>query len=124
MSRSPTSFSFFFFNDTATTEIYTLSLHDALPIFGLGLGPVAGDHLGGGPVVVAGDQHVLAEDLFFQGGAGVRVDAPGQAQVLGLLAVQLPGDDPAGPGFAGDRLDLSFDLVARSAGLSAGPGAG
>src|SRR5258708_13392133 len=30
---SPLSFSsFFFFNDTATTEIYTLSLHDALPI--------------------------------------------------------------------------------------------
>src|SRR5258708_12585760 len=29
-------FSFFFFNDTATTEIYTLSLHDALPIFDLG----------------------------------------------------------------------------------------
>src|SRR5260363_142897 len=27
-------FSFFFFNDTATTEIYTLSLHDALPIWG------------------------------------------------------------------------------------------
>src|SRR2546430_8310239 len=25
---------FFFFNDTATTEIYTLSLHDALPICG------------------------------------------------------------------------------------------
>src|SRR3989337_3877284 len=38
---------FFFFNDTATTEIYTLSLHDALPIFfpsgsvrnGVGVGP-------------------------------------------------------------------------------------
>src|SRR5258707_4383496 len=29
------SFFFFFFNDTATTEIYTLSLHDALPISGL-----------------------------------------------------------------------------------------
>src|SRR3712207_7805888 len=27
-------FCFFFFNDTATTEIYTLSLHDALPILG------------------------------------------------------------------------------------------
>src|SRR5271169_957112 len=27
------SFFFFFFNDTATTEIYTLSLHDALPIW-------------------------------------------------------------------------------------------
>ena len=26
---------FFFFNDTATTEIYTLSLHDALPIYGV-----------------------------------------------------------------------------------------
>src|SRR2546429_4256556 len=31
LCRSP-SFLFFFFNDTATTEIYTLSLHDALPI--------------------------------------------------------------------------------------------
>src|SRR5437588_5840839 len=28
-------FIFFFFNDTATTEIYTLSLHDALPISGI-----------------------------------------------------------------------------------------
>src|SRR2546429_2998403 len=35
MCSTPNSipmFSFFFFNDTATTEIYTLSLHDALPI--------------------------------------------------------------------------------------------
>src|SRR2546422_10459108 len=31
MPHHPFSF-FFFFNDTATTEIYTLSLHDALPI--------------------------------------------------------------------------------------------
>src|SRR2546428_7500971 len=30
-------YSFFFFNDTATTEIYTLSLHDALPIFVTGV---------------------------------------------------------------------------------------
>src|SRR3712207_8794804 len=40
---------FFFFNDTATTEIYTLSLHDALPIYGVRVG-------GGGhvlPVVAA-----------------------------------------------------------------------
>src|SRR5438132_10649306 len=29
------SLTFFFFNDTATTEIYTLSLHDALPIYDL-----------------------------------------------------------------------------------------
>src|SRR5256885_17027415 len=52
---------FFFFNDTATTEIYTLSLHDALPIFGPWSGHKyflafdgnshrpcgAGDHFGG-----------------------------------------------------------------------------
>src|SRR5690348_18026648 len=31
--RHSLCFSFFFFNDTATTEIYTLSLHDALPIY-------------------------------------------------------------------------------------------
>src|SRR5476649_1162153 len=38
----------FFFNDTATTEIYTLSLHDALPIWwvlteGLAVDPVSGE---------------------------------------------------------------------------------
>src|SRR5256885_8015449 len=33
MIRLPPFFFFFFFNDTATTEIYTLSLHDALPIY-------------------------------------------------------------------------------------------
>src|SRR2546422_8936044 len=33
MSRSTLLPLLFFFNDTATTEIYTLSLHDALPIF-------------------------------------------------------------------------------------------
>src|SRR2546422_10321195 len=50
----PPSFIFFFFNDTATTEIYTLSLHDALPIFprhGRGGERAAGrrDRLGDGP---------------------------------------------------------------------------
>src|SRR2546430_17672480 len=37
--RLSSSFSFFFFNDTATTEIYTLSLHDALPISSTTYGP-------------------------------------------------------------------------------------
>src|SRR5256885_11485714 len=36
---------FFFFNDTATTEIYTLSLHDALPISRLSLDDAAGQHV-------------------------------------------------------------------------------
>src|SRR5215216_7922142 len=33
---------FFFFNETATTEIYTLSLHDALPILGSGMAFIDG----------------------------------------------------------------------------------
>src|SRR2546425_6787755 len=32
LTYATSCYSFFFFNDTATTEIYTLSLHDALPI--------------------------------------------------------------------------------------------
>src|SRR2546426_12846663 len=49
-------FFFFFFNDTATTEIYTLSLHDALPILSSprrgrrkapGVGQPRGGHRGG-----------------------------------------------------------------------------
>src|SRR2546425_3512980 len=48
--------SFFFFNDTATTEIYTLSLHDALPICWLTerefLDAVAMGMITPGPVVI------------------------------------------------------------------------
>src|SRR3712207_9217078 len=44
----------FFFNDTATTEIYTLSLHDALPIFGANATIVCGTVLGGWAMVAAG----------------------------------------------------------------------
>src|SRR5476651_1467301 len=50
MSRfdAPSAFFFFFFNDTATTEIYTLSLHDALPLtfdtFGFSRGAAAARH--------------------------------------------------------------------------------
>src|SRR6266478_8016093 len=38
-------FIFFFFNDTATTEIYTLSLHDALPTYGPQQGPPSGSSI-------------------------------------------------------------------------------
>src|SRR5258708_39714939 len=44
IDQSPFRISFFFFNDTATTEIYTLSLHDALPI---SYEPVVPDRRGG-----------------------------------------------------------------------------
>src|ERR1044072_3537264 len=39
------SYAVFFFNDTATTEIYTLSLHDALPIYEVAVAPQRERHL-------------------------------------------------------------------------------
>src|SRR2546422_5955587 len=56
----PSLFFFFFFNDTATTEIYTLSLHDALPISGearAGDGALEGAELR----VPAGEHQLLQE---------------------------------------------------------------
>src|SRR3712207_8419940 len=46
----------FFFNDTATTEIYTLSLHDALPILRV-TGEVTPHHLALTDAWVAGERH-------------------------------------------------------------------
>src|SRR6267154_5875880 len=47
---------FFFFNDTATTEIYTLSLHDALPTWELADGSaVVGKAIGNAPGATAND---------------------------------------------------------------------
>src|SRR5256885_7229203 len=48
---------FFFFNDTATTEIYTLSLHDALPILASHAAPL----LGGRPRIDAGVDHAAQQ---------------------------------------------------------------
>src|SRR3712207_7629206 len=65
--RSARSVLFFFFNDTATTEIYTLSLHDALPICGVG-GPGQLARCGRSRVdrgiVLGSSSHVVDEDLF------------------------------------------------------------
>src|SRR6267154_6344267 len=59
-------FFFFFFNDTATTEIYTLSLHDALPInVDIGQTLVLGRASGGGMrgyVLVAGGFDIRSEE--------------------------------------------------------------
>src|SRR3989440_2474355 len=49
---------FFFFNDTATTEIYTLSLHDALPIFGVPLAATFGE-AGSRVLLVDVQKHVV-----------------------------------------------------------------
>src|SRR6266480_7797753 len=54
----PVFFFFFFFNDTATTEIYTLSLHDALPIaLTTGVGPAAPAPLQGPPRPGRSEEH-------------------------------------------------------------------
>src|SRR5260221_5719066 len=57
-------FKFFFFNDTATTEIYTLSLHDALPISaGAATDGRGREHrLGHEPEHAAGHAQVLVRD--------------------------------------------------------------
>src|SRR3712207_7795285 len=46
MQHTVVSVIFFFFNDTATTEIYTLSLHDALPILSGGIDVISGNTSG------------------------------------------------------------------------------
>ena len=53
----------------------------AEPELGLGLGAVAGDDFGDGPVVAVGDEEPFAEDAVFQGGAGGVVDLPVQPDV-------------------------------------------
>src|SRR5258708_38223978 len=78
---------FFFFNDTATTEIYTLSLHDALPISGGAAGASAGA-AGGAPGAGAAG---LAP------GAGAAGLAPG----AGAGAAPGAGTPPAGEPAAG-----------------------
>src|ERR1022692_4205239 len=48
---------FFFFNYTAPTEIYPLSLHDALPIYGAGIFADGGNNLIGNPTGTSGVFH-------------------------------------------------------------------
>src|SRR5512147_1588901 len=91
---------------------------------GLGLGPVAGYHLGDRPVVVVADQDVLAEQLVLQPGASIRVDGPGQAQLGGLVTGQVPPDDAPDPGVLGEGGDVLLDLDTGSAGAAASEGGG
>src|SRR2546430_15757552 len=67
----------FFFNDTATTEIYTLSLHDALPIY---VRDVGGDRRVGeehGLQVVGGDAGADGHRKFVDGFVGIRLEQVG-----------------------------------------------
>src|SRR6266536_5191219 len=80
---------FFFFNDTATTEIYTLSLHDALPISriqAIGISLLAGFFV---CAVLVGLFGLLARDVFLSARAG-PLDREVTLFVRGL---QTPGRD-------------------------------
>src|SRR2546425_8142630 len=79
------TFFVFFFNDTATTEIYTLSLHDALPIFGA--------H----PLVEAAE--VVVEDL----AAGERRERRRVRSYAHAQPHRAPGRPADGDGVAGER---------------------
>src|SRR5260221_8031840 len=52
---------FFFFNDTATTEIYTLSLHDALPIYRKALRVMQMAAKFSRPIMTFVDTHVMID---------------------------------------------------------------
>src|SRR5687768_18516145 len=68
---------FFFFNDTATTEIYTLSLHDALPIYRLATGP--------------------AQAMSAVPGEGGSAERPEQAGAQEVLHGVVPGEEDVVP---------------------------
>src|SRR2546426_8228251 len=72
--RLYTSFFVFFFNDTATTEIYTLSLHDALPI-----------------LIVSEDGYLLTNNHVVDGADEIKVEMSDEKTVLEAKVI---GTDP------------------------------
>src|SRR5256885_9343736 len=81
--------SFFFFNDTATTEIYTLSLHDALPIYAF-----------------ARHRELLAD--FLQRVVGVHADAKAHAQHALLARRQAREQDRKSTRLNSSHLVISY----------------
>src|SRR2546425_3082794 len=75
---------FFFFNDTATTEIYTLSLHDALPIY---------------PALAELPQHLIAgiEDLVRERGGAVEARPFGRSGWRAHAGSRVRGAGGPGP---------------------------
>src|SRR6266853_5492996 len=94
-------FFFFFFNDTATTEIYTLSLHDALPICSFRLEGQEFAALNGGP------QFKFTEAI------SLVVDCDSQKEVDDLWAKLSKGGAPGQCGWLKDKFGLSWQIVPR-----------
>src|SRR5664279_6078628 len=89
-----------------------------------GLGAVAGDDVGDGPVLVVGEQDPFAEHLVFQCPSSVTVDVPGEPVLGGGVAGQVAVDDAAQPRVVGDGGDLGLDGGPVAAGFAAGQGRG
>src|SRR3989441_10489283 len=80
MSTIVISSFFFFFNDTATTEIYTLSLHDALPIWEIVFGFTSAGNAGNGGIASLADFDSL------------RVEADVSESQVAKLAIGTPAE--------------------------------
>src|SRR6478672_3501909 len=117
---------FFFFNDTATTEIYTLSLHDALPIFdtvtapALPAGWVAANSTGPAPLWVTSSltSDTPPNNAFIDDPATVsdkHLDTPGIAITSGLAEVSFRSFYNLESGFDGGVLEVSSPNIAGGA---------
>src|SRR2546426_2037932 len=99
-------FFFFFFNDTATTEIYTLSLHDALPI--------------SIPAIIASveGKRLSSQPLQFKVlSAGIPAPAADPVNKAALLRLVAPKNEV----YLGEVLPVEIRLYARQGRLKQGP---
>src|SRR5256885_5984468 len=93
---------FFFFNDTATTEIYTLSLHDALPIYSC----VA--------VMEGGEPKVIANAEGFRTTPSVVAFSKAGERLVGLVARRQAVTNPANTVYSIKRfMGRRFDEVSN-----------
>src|SRR2546430_6360837 len=83
VANRPCSFLPFFFNDTATTEIYTLSLHDALPICAPAIGTAASAS------VTANRNRERIIDLLLVGGGVDRLWGSGPDAAMAVSGILL-----------------------------------
>src|SRR4030081_622939 len=116
----PTLSFFFFFNDTATTEIYTLSLHDALPI---SIGSyVRGELLDSkrpGRIKGRGEFRMRLTTLIFPNGYTVDLlSAPRSADSGGNETMDSEGK-VTGPGGKGKDAETIATTTATGAGIGA-----
>src|SRR2546428_2052202 len=97
-------FFFFFFNDTATTEIYTLSLHDALPISGGAMSKLFGGGQKAASGGIQGDVLATDNNTVGMGDAGIKSAIQGS---------NVPNPDEAVPSFVSGAMAKARDGLIR-----------